>query len=98
MAVNADGGTSSDAAIYDLVVLADQAVIGGRVAAAGIAIRGERIAALLDLDEARRPGLATRTIDATGQVVLPGPIDAHVHHHTRNESVDSWESVTRAAA
>jgi dihydropyrimidinase len=96
--LNADGGTSSDAAIYDLVVLADQAVIGEWVAAAGIAIRGERIAALLDLDEARRPGLATRTIDATGQVVLPGPIDAHVHHHTRNESVDSWASVTRAAA
>jgi dihydropyrimidinase len=83
---------------YDLIVSSDQVVVGERVVAAGIAIQGERIAALLDLEQARQPGLAARTIDASGKVVLPGVIDAHVHHRTRNESADSWESLTRAAA
>ena len=83
---------------FDLLVIGDQVVIGRQVVAAGIAIRGERMAALLDLEQARQPGLAARTIDATGKVVLPGAIDAHVHHRTRNDSADSWESVTRAAA
>jgi dihydropyrimidinase len=89
---------SDEAARYDLLVLSDQVVIGGRVEAAGIAISGERIAALLELQQARQPGLAARTLDALGKVVLPGPIDAHVHHRTRNDAADSWESVTRAAA
>ena len=85
-------------AAYDLVVIGDQVVIGDRVGPAGIAVRGERIAALLDVDEAQRPGLATRTIDARGKIVLPGAIDAHVHLRTMNDAADSWESVTRAAA
>src|ERR671930_702545 len=90
--------SDGEAAPYDLVVVGDQVVVGERVVAAGVAIRGERIAALLEPDEARRPGLAARTIDATGKVVLPGAIDAHVHHRTRNDAADSWESLTRAAA
>jgi D-hydantoinase len=85
-------------ATYDLLVLGDQVVVGEQVVPAGIAIKGERIAALLDLEEARQPGLSAQTIDATGKLILPGPIDAHVHFHTRNESADSWESATRAAA
>jgi dihydropyrimidinase len=91
-------GTLNEDAVYDLLVMGDQVVVGDRVVAAGVAINGERVAALLDLDEARRPGVAARTIDVTGKVVLPGPIDAHVHHRTRNDAADSWESVTRAAA
>ncbi len=83
---------------YDLVVIGDQVVNGDRVGPAGIAVRGERIAALLDVDEAQRPGLAAHTIDARGKIVLPGAIDAHVHLRTMNDAADSWESVTRAAA
>ena len=51
---------------YDLVVISDQVVLGERVAPAGIAILGEQIAAILDADLARRPGLAARVLDLTG--------------------------------
>ena len=84
--------------LYDLVVVSDQVVLGERLVPAGIAVVGEKIAAILDADLARRPGLAARTIDLTGKVILPGPIDAHVHHRTLNASVDSWESLTKGAA
>ena len=83
---------------YDLIVVGERVVLGERVAPAGIAITGERIAALLDAEQARRPGLAARTIDVGDSYVLPGPIDAHVHHRTKNASVDSWETLTRGAA
>lgn len=83
---------------YDLVVVSDQVVLGERVVPAGIAVVGETIAAVLDADLARRPGLAARLLDLTGRVILPGPIDAHVHHRTMNASVDSWETLTRGAA
>jgi dihydropyrimidinase len=85
-------------ASYDLVVVGDQIVLGNEVRAAGIAISGGRIAALLEVEQARRPGVAAWTIDATGKVVLPGVIDAHVHHRTFNDTADSWGSLTRGAA
>src|SRR5689334_2963399 len=86
------------APLYDLVVVSDQVILGDRIVPAGIAISGEKIAAILAADQARQPGLAARTIDMTGKVILPGPIDAHVHHRTLNASVDSWESLTKGAA
>lgn len=92
-----DRGDSA-APAYDLVVVSDQVVLGDRVVPAGIAIVGEKIVAVLDADQARRPGLAARTLDLTGKVILPGPIDAHVHHRTMNASVDSWETLTKGAA
>jgi D-hydantoinase len=92
------GTTADGAATYDLMVVGDQVVVGDRVQPAGIAIRDGRIAALLDMEQARQRGLARRTIDATGKHVLPGIIDAHVHHRSMNEAADSWESLTRAAA
>ncbi len=88
----------SDGPGYDLLVLADQAVVGDQVVSAGIAVRGERIAALLGLDEAQRAGSAARTIDARGKVVLPGPIDAHVHHNAFSDNPDDWGALTRGAA
>lgn len=91
-------GSADRSGTYDLIVLGDQVVVGEQVVSAGIAIKGERIAGLLDLEQGRQPGVAARTIDATGKVVLPGPLDAHVHHRTRNDAADSWESLTRAAA
>src|SRR5437763_15766488 len=93
--LNVEPGTSN--AEYDLVVVGDQVVVGERVVAAGIAVKGERIAALLEVDQARRPGLAARTIDAGGKVVLPGPIDAHVHQRPLNDAAASCENVTRPA-
>jgi dihydropyrimidinase len=83
---------------YDFILVGDRVVVGDQVVPAGIAISGERIAALLDVEQARRPGQAARTIDVSGKVVLPGAIDAHVHHRTFNDTADSWESLTRGAA
>ncbi len=83
---------------YDLMVIGERVVVGDGVVAAGIAIKGEQVAALLDAEQARRPGLATRTIDVGDKIVLPGVIDAHVHHRTLNDTADSWGSLTRGAA
>ncbi len=60
-----------------------------------LGIIGERIAAI-------GPNLAAdRVIDATGQLVLPGAIDPHVHLQMRAGAVtssDDWETGTIAAA
>ena len=90
-----EGSRADGRPTYDLIVVGDQVVVGEQVVPAAIAISGERIAALLDPERARESGLAARTIDATGKIVLPGPIDAHVHHRTLNDTADSWESLTR---
>ncbi len=47
--------------------------------AADVWIEGERIVALTDPSQRAALGQADRTIDATGQYVLPGAIDAHTH-------------------
>jgi hypothetical protein len=48
--------------------------------AGGIAVRGERIAAVGSADEMRRwIGPRTRVVDAGGGMVVPGFIDTHVH-------------------
>ncbi|HEV2132109.1 MAG TPA: amidohydrolase family protein, partial [Longimicrobiaceae bacterium] len=48
--------------------------------AQAVAVRGERIAAVGSDAEVRRlVGPETRVIDATGQMVVPGFIDTHVH-------------------
>lgn len=45
-----------------------------------VAIRGERIVAVGDLETRRKSGyIARETIDARGKVVLPGLINAHTH-------------------
>lgn len=61
---------------YDLVVRGGQVVTGLGTVPADVGVRGERIAAV---------GLGLRghrEIDATGLLVLPGAIDAHVHMRT----------------
>lgn len=47
--------------------------------AADVWIEGERIVALTDPSQRAALGQADRTIDATGQYILPGAIDAHTH-------------------
>ena len=75
--MSVERGSADGSEAYDLIVLGDQVVVGWQVVSAAIAVKGERIAGLLDLEEGRQPGVAARTIDARGKVVLPGPIDAH---------------------
>jgi dihydroorotase-like cyclic amidohydrolase len=60
----------------DLVIANGRVVTPAGVIHGGLAIAGEKIVAI-DAD-ARLPA-ARRTIDARGQYVLPGLIDAHVH-------------------
>jgi len=82
---------SFDALIVNGLVVSETAI-----APATVAMRGERIAALLDPD-ARPP--AREIVDATGLHVLPGLIDTHVH--TRHPGVaarEDFQSGTAAAA
>lgn len=62
---------------FDVVVRGGQLLDGTGTAAvrADIGIRGDRIAAVGQLDTAE----ATRVIDATGLIVAPGFIDLHTH-------------------
>ena len=64
--------------MLDLIVSGDRVVTPHGVAALDVGVRDGRIALL-----AERGGLAgaeaARTVDATGQIVMPGGIDPHVH-------------------
>ena len=60
---------------YDLVVAGATVVTPGGTATRDVAIRGERIADV----GAEIVGAATRRIEASGMVLLPGVIDVHTH-------------------
>lgn len=82
---------------FDTVVIGDKIVTHLGTIRAAIGIRDGRVAGILhpeDVDTSRTHDL----IDATGMVVLPGIVDAHVHHQSLDDMADSWESVTEAAA
>src|SRR5215213_9879091 len=84
---------------YDLIIANGTVVGPDGTQAADVAVRGETIAAV-------GPGLAKnneakRTIDATGQYVMPGALDVHVHLELPfcgTVSSDDWLTGTRAAA
>lgn len=70
-------------------------VTPGRVLGDGwIGVRGETIAALGPAGAA--PPAARRVIDARGQWILPGAVDAHVHCFS--EPAEGFTNATRAAA
>ena len=62
--------------MFDLVVTNGTVVSGGGMMPCHVAVKNGRVAALLD--PSGTPETA-RTIDATGHLVLPGLVDAHVH-------------------
>jgi dihydropyrimidinase len=82
---------------FDLVITGGTLVTASEMFAAEVGIRGERIAAIgRDLD---RTG--ARHIDASGQLVLPGAVDPHVHLDIdagATRSSDDFETGTIAAA
>jgi len=82
--------------LYDLVIRDAVAILPEGRHHANIAVRGEKIAAILDRNVALS---ARRTIDGKGKFVLPGLWHTHVHFrepgHTYKED---FESGTRAAA
>ena len=82
--------------MYD-VVIKGGLIVGGPMGTskADLAISGERVAAIgQDLK-------GKRVIDASGMLVLPGAIDAHVHMElpvSGTRSSDTFASGTKAAA
>jgi dihydroorotase len=87
---------SPDSERYDLVVHGATVILPDGRRPATIAVRGEKIAAIL---EPGTPAPAARRIDASGRFLLPGLWHTHVHFrepgHTYKED---FESGTRAAA
>ncbi|WP_373355939.1 dihydropyrimidinase [Pseudoroseicyclus sp. CXY001] len=81
---------------YDLLIRGGTVVTSREVLSVDIAVSGGRIAALgHDL------GPATREIDATGKIVVPGGIDSHVHIAQPQGGgvvmADGFDSATRSA-
>ena len=62
--------------MYDIIVRIAKSVTPETTVSGDVAIKGERIAALLE-PESGAP--ASRTIDASGNYLLPGLIDPHTH-------------------
>jgi len=60
---------------YDLIIKNGNVVFHDEVRKADIGIKNEKIACIAESIEAD----ATKTIDASGQYVMPGMIDTHVH-------------------
>jgi allantoinase len=79
----------------DLLITGDVVTPGQVVAGGSVGVRGESVAGVWPAGAAA--GLTARTtIDARGQLVLPGAVDAHVHCFS--ESAEGFENATRAAA
>ncbi|GJM80013.1 hypothetical protein HMSSN139_25090 [Paenibacillus sp. HMSSN-139] len=78
---------------YDLIIKNGRVVLPDRVARLDIAVSSGRIALLAeDLD--RR--LGKTVLEAEGQYVLPGMIDAHVHFNEPN--FGHWEGFASGSA
>jgi N-acyl-D-aspartate/D-glutamate deacylase len=67
--------------VYDLVIRGGDVHdgLGTPVARADVAVVGDRIEAVGELDESRI-GAGTECVDATGVIVTPGFVDAHTHY------------------
>ncbi|MQA72915.1 MAG: amidohydrolase family protein [Solirubrobacterales bacterium] len=75
---------------WDLVIANGEVVIPELgIVEADVAIEGDRVAAL-----GKGLGAAGETIDATGQVVLPGVVDPHVHLGLENPFADDASTET----
>jgi allantoinase len=83
--------------IYDLVIRAPRAVIGGRETAASVCVLDGAVASIEPLEP---PATARETIDlSSDEVLLPGLVDSHVHIcEPGNTAWEGFETATRAAA
>ena len=64
--------------MLDLVITGGTAVLPSGAQAADIGIAGGKIAAIGAPGSLQSTG-AARTVDASGQIVIPGGIDPHIH-------------------
>ena len=62
--------------MFDLIVSGGTAVMPTGAAAADIGVSGEKIVAI---GVPGSLGEAARAVDATGQIVIPGGVDPHIH-------------------
>src|SRR5215472_16079611 len=62
--------------MLDLIISGGIAVMPGATAVADIGIAGEKIAAI---GAPGTLGTAGRVVDASGQIVIPGGVDPHIH-------------------
>jgi dihydropyrimidinase len=81
----------------DTLIEGGRVVAGGQVSEATVAIGDGTIVGVLS------PGVPiaeapARRIDATGKIVMPGVVDAHVHFGMFTAHVDDFASATTAAA
>ncbi len=90
--------------MFDLIVSGGLAVMPAATEAADIGVAGGKIAAIGAPGSLAAAG-AARTVDATGQIVIPGGVDPHIHCSSpipfpgRNEDMLSAppDQVSRAA-
>jgi len=85
---------------YDTIIQGGTVVTADRQRVADVAIKGERIAAI-GKGLARKSSNGASIVDATGQYVIPGGIDVHVHlalPFCGTVSSDDFDTGTRAAA
>lgn len=75
--------------VFDLIITGGQVVSSTSTMREDVAVRGEKIAALLE------PGLflqqASTVIDASGLLVLPGAIDPHTHIYQKSKDYCSQD-------
>ncbi len=82
--------------MLDILIKGGQLATGSAVFKSDIGIKGGKIVVI---GEAGFTGDASRTIDATGKVVIPGVIDPHVHYRgITSEIADGPEDASVSAA
>jgi adenine deaminase len=69
-------------------------VYSGEIYPGGVAVAGTKIAAVGDVDYAVGP--TTQVIDAGGQYLTPGFVDAHIHPESANLSITRFAEVALA--
>lgn len=82
----------------DTLVEGGRVVTGGAVSEATVAISDGKIVAILAPGMTPPEAAQAERIDATGKIVIPGVVDAHVHMANFNLQADSFASAGAAAA
>ncbi len=84
--------SSPDASVEEIAIKGAKIVRGDQLIAAEILLKGPKIARIA------KQVSAARTLDAHGQIVLPGAVDVHVHFRDLNESYkEDWYTGSCAA-
>src|SRR4051794_19593583 len=72
------GAVGGEGKMFDLIITGGTAVMPGSTETADIGVSGGKIAAIGAVGSLAAVG-AGRTVEAAGQIVIPGGIDPHIH-------------------